>query len=801
MSWPNLNQVSCETLNLIQRVYTENGFCFETRLSLDEFITKNFIHEELETTLACQLATQLVEKLSNCIQNISRKDPNQCTIRKTLQRTLSTLEEKISNEDGKVWLYITLYDCLMQEKQIFTKYENGPFLEVQQKMICLKENVGTIVKGMHEIQQEQKKENVNNDIHSNVSLNSNNNHQKMNKLKLNHRTKPYGSNLYMELKKKRIKVLEKGLSNIDLEQKREKYIIALHEILEEYSQVQNDVINNHLAWWKVNQRKNGYGNENSLICIQNLCEDLAESILLLKEVFQQINWDISLFLKEEIHRKILGHFEKLVTSTFMVARQPPQVIRTGGKFTAEIISLVGNKLLSKSYTPFITASILPLEEVNKILNCNTREKNILAKKCGDLTNNVQKFENGTTFQAKFHNIQLKSFKRNKSKECVSEDLCSLMFTTNLKCHGMEFQLSTSSLAVAVVSHDSQRMKANATILWNNAGNQFFETQAELPWIQVFEALSNKWEQTCGKALTKEHNYYLACKAFHTSNIDPNEVNNELISLAQFKNKNLPNKNFTFWQWFDSMMDLTKENLKLIWKKDYMVGFMSRSDADLMLKHSQDGTFMLRFSDSVLGGVTIGYQSAHHSVRWLAPFTKDQLSMRGLADMILDIPQLKSLHPNVPKICFEEFKCEEEKRMDGYVAVQMKFQIVSDEEDTKIKAEETCLSHNRLHEEARSRETKMSKPMEPKPKVEALELYPNTQFEYQTPSSLLDEQDNNLLKTEDSRSEVKSLKLYPNTKLYPNIVFEFCGTNLMDMQTEDSNKPANIASSVDLIQVM
>jgi hypothetical protein len=39
--------------------------------------------------------------------------------------------------------------------------------------------MGTIVQGMHEIQQEQKKENVINDIPSNVSLNSNNNHQKV----------------------------------------------------------------------------------------------------------------------------------------------------------------------------------------------------------------------------------------------------------------------------------------------------------------------------------------------------------------------------------------------------------------------------------------------------------------------------------------------------------------------------------------------------------------------------------------------------------------------------------------------
>ena len=49
---------------------------------------------------------------------------------------------------------------------------------------------------------------------------------------------------------------------------------------------------------------------------------------------------------------------------------------------------------------------------------------------------------------------------------------------------MDFQLCTPSLPLAVVSHDSQRMKANATIVWNNAGFNPFESQKELPWIQV-----------------------------------------------------------------------------------------------------------------------------------------------------------------------------------------------------------------------------------------------------------------------------------------------------------------------------
>ena len=126
-------------------------------------------------------------------------------------------------------------------------------------------------------------------------------------------------------------------------------------------------------------------------------------------------------------------------------------------------------------------------------------------------------------------------------------------------------------------------------------------------MQVFNALSCKWTQSCGKPLTNENSYYLACKAFQDNNADPNEINNRSLSLAQFKNDDLPNSNYTFWEWFDSMMVLTKEHLDLIWKEGYVIGFISRPAANSILENSPEGTFLLRFSDSVLGGVTIGYR--------------------------------------------------------------------------------------------------------------------------------------------------------------------------------------------------
>ena len=112
-------------------------------------------------------------------------------------------------------------------------------------------------------------------------------------------------------------------SKRNLESKRAKFLITFNEILEEYNQLQNDVLENHLQWWKIDQSKNGFGDENRLICIQKLCEDLAEIILLLKQTADQINWETSLESMEK--EKIAMLFRKLVSDTLMIVKQPPQV--------------------------------------------------------------------------------------------------------------------------------------------------------------------------------------------------------------------------------------------------------------------------------------------------------------------------------------------------------------------------------------------------------------------------------------------------------------------------------------------
>ena len=80
----------------------------------------------------------------------------------------------------------------------------------------------------------------------------------------------------------------------------------------------------------------------------------------------------------------------------------------------------------------------------------------------------------------------------------------------------------------------------------------------------------------------------------------------IFSWPLFCKEALPDRNFTFWEWFHRILLLTQQHLSKLWQKGFVMGFISKPLAEQMLLERHSGTFLLRFSDSELGGVTIAY---------------------------------------------------------------------------------------------------------------------------------------------------------------------------------------------------
>jgi len=65
---------------------------------------------------------------------------------------------------------------------------------------------------------------------------------------------------------------------------------------------------------------------------------------------------------------------------------------------------------------------------------------------------------------------------------------------------------------------------------------------------------------------------------------------------------MPDRSFTFWEWFFAIMKLTKDHMLGMWKAGCIMGFINKTKAqtDLLRSVYGIGTFLLRFSDSELG---------------------------------------------------------------------------------------------------------------------------------------------------------------------------------------------------------
>lgn len=83
----------------------------------------------------------------------------------------------------------------------------------------------------------------------------------------------------------------------------------------------------------------------------------------------------------------------------------------------------------------------------------------------------------------------------------------------------------------------------------------------------------------------------------TINFNPEE---RPITWSQFCKEALPDRTFTFWDWFYAVMKLTRDQLRGPWTEGLIIGFINKRQAEEMLLKCAPGTFLLRFSDSELG---------------------------------------------------------------------------------------------------------------------------------------------------------------------------------------------------------
>uniref|UniRef100_A0A8C8ARK6 Signal transducer and activator of transcription n=2 Tax=Strigidae TaxID=30459 RepID=A0A8C8ARK6_9STRI len=450
--------------------------------------------------------------------------------------------------------------------------------------------------------------------------------------------------------------------------------------------------------WKRQQQLAGNGAvfEENLAPLQKRCESLVEVYFQLHQQVMVASAELGAELLPRLLERFNEVLSSLVKSSFLVEKQPPQVLKTQTKFQAGVRFLLGPQLLKASAKPYMVRADMVTEKQARELALSAYS-NALSESTGEIMHNVVALETNPTSGtccANFKNVLLKKIKRceRKGSESVTEEKCAVLFSTTaaLSPSNLSVHLQVLSLPIVVIVHGNQDNNAKATVLWDNAFSEIdrvpFVVAERVPWEKMCDTLNLKFmaEVQTTKGLLKEHYFFLAQKIFNDHSASPEDFQSRSVSWAQFNKEILPGRGFTFWQWFDGVLDLTKRCLKSYWSDRLIIGFISKQYVCKLLSTEPDGTFLLRFSDSEIGGVTIAHvirgKDGSSQVENIQPFSAKDLSIRSLGDRIRDLGQLRNLYPNTPKDqAFGSHYNKEQTGKDGrgYVSTAIKMTVESE----------------------------------------------------------------------------------------------------------------------------
>uniref|UniRef100_A0A674CNE4 Signal transducer and activator of transcription n=1 Tax=Salmo trutta TaxID=8032 RepID=A0A674CNE4_SALTR len=482
-----------------------------------------------------------------------------------------------------------------------------------------------------------------------------------------------------ELMKPEVTRLQEILNNLDF--KRKENLSKMSDVIKEIDDLIASQLNPELMEWKRRQQINCIGGPllTGLDQLQNWFTLTAQSLFQMKRQLDKLG---ELILKvtytsdpislqrpqlEEQVKYLIGH---LIKSSFVVEKQPlmpthpqkPLIIKTGVQFTTKVRLLV--KLPEVDYqlkVKTIFDKALPPGRVHRqffILTSTTKVMDVEESSNGCLS---VEFRHLVTSHL---HLCVCVFCWFQGPLSVTEELHSLSFEAQFNIQGINIDLETCSFPLVVISNVSQLPGGWASIMWYNMltdeprNLDFFASPPRASWGKLSEVLSWQFSTFTGRGLNREQLCMLGEKLMGQQ-ASHNECQ---VSWSKFCKENIPGKPFSFWMWLDFILELIKKHLLPIWNDNCIMGFVSKETERACLKDKEPGTFLLRFSESHLGGITFTWvkqsDSGEAKLISVEPYTKSRLSALPFANIIRDykvvadgeVPEnpLKFLYPDIPK---------------------------------------------------------------------------------------------------------------------------------------------------------
>ncbi|CAH3015821.1 unnamed protein product [Porites evermanni] len=449
--------------------------------------------------------------------------------------------------------------------------------------------------------------------------------------------------------------------------KRLGFIESVCHHIKKLSEVERSIFEELAEWRHLQQRSLcGFPCPQALDKLQEICEVLAELLWeLYKQASQLDNLFHQAFQGNEIELKRMENvkisaknmMQWFLSKTFIVERQPPQVLKKETKFGVVIRHLIGDKLNVLVHPPEVSCSLLS-EKQAQAFYTGKSPKSVSAN-----TNPVLNHKKTLEFNqvtrkliAEFKNLSLTKATRQggKNKEVVTEEKSALVFTTQITLGKEQFNIWVMSVPVVVTVHGNQQCDAEATIFWENAFSEkerkLFDVPDQIEWPRLADALNKRWVLSNGRELTPDCVAYLGTKLFPGKM--EGGLDNAMVTRQMLNRDHMNGRSFSFWKWYYGALDVVYRRLVDEWRDGHVAGFVSKQEAHARLRGCNPGTFILRFSDSELGGVSVAYvsmiETGQCEVFDVEPWTNAHLQMRKFSDRLKDLRELVYLYPNIDK---------------------------------------------------------------------------------------------------------------------------------------------------------
>uniref|UniRef100_A0A4W6EM87 Signal transducer and activator of transcription n=1 Tax=Lates calcarifer TaxID=8187 RepID=A0A4W6EM87_LATCA len=479
------------------------------------------------------------------------------------------------------------------------------------------------------------------------------------------------------VRKTQIRVLQSLVNRLN--DCRKSTLSDLNKLLDRTEDLIDILVKKELVEWQRRQQKSCIGApddvcldqlEKWFTCVAVCLFQVREFLSKLEELVGKVSYDNDPVKSQRptLQRRTDALLNDLLKSSFVVETQPsmpqgkgPLVLRTNVQFSVKTRLLV--KFPELNHSMKVNVSMERYRRFN-VLGTKTKALNMAESQSGGMV---------ADFRHLVSDNGLKREKKSLSSNCVracvllqipltvTEELHIIYFDTVFELKGLSVQLQASSLPVVIISNSSQQQSAWASILWFNMLSldtkdvMFFANCPAATWPQFGEMLSWQFLSATKRGLNADQLQMIAHRLFGKQK----DYDTCKVAWSKFSKENSPD---TFWVWFDGILVMVKTFLEDLWRDGLIMGFVSKGKEKSLLKKKQRGTFLLRFSESVIGGITFSWVDiddfGQPDVKTVQPFTKVDLTQIPFHEIIRNFQILEAenipenpllyLYPNTPK---------------------------------------------------------------------------------------------------------------------------------------------------------